>query len=66
MDPVTVYGGQHGPACIEVHHHSVQVEDMAETHRTKLEDLQCLCANCYRVVHRWSIPQLSQRGLIDS
>ena len=52
MDPVEVYGGPHGVACIEVHHHSVQVENMAETHRTKLEDLKCLCANCHRVVHR--------------
>lgn len=52
MDPVQVYGGPHGVACIEVHHHSVQVENMAETHRTKLEDLKCLCANCHRVVHR--------------
>jgi 5-methylcytosine-specific restriction protein A len=52
MDPEEVYGGPHGLACIEVHHHSVQVENMAERHRTKLEDLQCLCANCHRVVHR--------------
>jgi 5-methylcytosine-specific restriction protein A len=53
MDPVEVYGGPHGVACIEVHHHSVQVENMIETHRTKLEDLKCLCANCHRVVHRF-------------
>lgn len=52
MDPVAAYGGQHGLACIEVHHHSVQVEDMIEAHRTRLEDLQCLCANCHRVVHK--------------
>ena len=41
-----------GPACIEVHHQAVQVENMAEAHQTKLEDLQCLCANCHRVEHR--------------
>ena len=52
MDPVEVYGGEHGLVCIEVHHHSVQVENMTEVHRTKLEDLQCLCANCHRVVHK--------------
>ena len=52
MDPVEVYGGLHGTACIEVHHQAVQVENMAEAHQTKLEDLQCLCANCHRVEHR--------------
>lgn len=41
-----------GDACIEVHHHKTQVADMDENHRTKLEDLQCLCANCHRIVHR--------------
>jgi len=51
MDPVEVYGGSHGAACIEVHHQSVQVENMAEAHQTKLEDLQCLCANCHRIEH---------------
>ena len=52
MDPVEAYGGLHGTACIEVHHHAVQVEDMPEAHKTKLEDLQWLCANCHRVEHR--------------
>lgn len=52
MDPVEVYGLPEGAACMEVHHHSVQVEEMSETHRTRLEDLKCLCANCHRVVHR--------------
>jgi hypothetical protein len=52
MDPVATFGGPHRNACIEVHHHKIHVEDMSETHRTKLEDLQCLCANCHRVVHR--------------
>jgi hypothetical protein len=53
MDPVEVYGGLHGTACIEVHHQAVQVENMAEAHQTRLEDLQCLCANCHRVEHRF-------------
>jgi 5-methylcytosine-specific restriction protein A len=52
MDPVEVYGGAHGVACIEVHHHAVQVDHMFEAHGTKLEELKCLCANCHRVVHR--------------
>jgi hypothetical protein len=52
LDPVSAYGGLHGEACIEVHHSAIHVEDMGGTHVTRLEDLQCLCANCYRVVHR--------------
>ena len=52
LDPKKVYGADYGDACIEVHHHKVGVEDMAEGHKTKLSDLQCLCANCHRVVHR--------------
>jgi 5-methylcytosine-specific restriction protein A len=51
MDPVEVYGDPHGLACIEVHHHTVQVAEMAEAQGTRLEDLQCLCANGHRVVH---------------
>ncbi|MFM9487866.1 HNH endonuclease [Pseudomonas monachiensis] len=52
MDPVETYGGDHGEACIEVHHHDVQIAEMALGHQTRLEDLQCLCASCHRVVHR--------------
>ena len=44
MDPIEVYYGEHGAACIEVHHHVVRVEEMAEANQTRLEDLQCLCA----------------------
>jgi hypothetical protein len=58
MDPVVVYGGEHGLACIEVHHSSTHVEDMDEVHRTRLSDLECLCANCHRIVH--SLLKLSQ------
>jgi len=39
-------------ACIEVHHKVVAVAQMPEGHRTTLADLECLCANCHRVVHR--------------
>lgn len=51
LDPIEIYG-EAGEACIEVHHHTVQVFEMSESHRTELKDLQCLCANCHRVVHR--------------
>ncbi|MFC4452370.1 EVE domain-containing protein [Deinococcus sonorensis] len=51
IDPVTAYG-EHGEACIEVHHSRIQVKDMAGKHVTVLDDLQCLCANCHRVEHR--------------
>lgn len=39
-------------ACIEVHHASVTVSEMGADHKTRLEDLQCLCANCHRLIHR--------------
>lgn len=52
MDPVKDYGGSSGEACIEVHHAAVQVQHMDPTHRTKLSDLQCVCASCHRVAHR--------------
>jgi hypothetical protein len=52
MDPVKEYGDPIGEACIEVHHATVQVQEMGASHRTKLADLQCLCASCHRVVHR--------------
>lgn len=44
--------GEFGDACIEVHHSKTQVADMTEGHATRLSDLQCLCANCHRIVHR--------------
>lgn len=51
LDPIEIYG-EAGEACIEVHHHAMHVSEMSECHRTELKDLQCLCANCHRVVHR--------------
>lgn len=50
--PVSTYGPYVGDSCIEVHHALIQVKDMLPGHETKLEDLQCLCANCHRVTHR--------------
>lgn len=52
MDPKQVYGDEDGVACIEVHHHATEVAKMPDGHETRLEDLQCLCANCHRYVHR--------------
>lgn len=57
-DPVRIFGSEHGEACIEVHHARVQVGHMAADHVTRLDDLQCLCANCHRFVHR-----MLRRGL---
>jgi len=51
-DPVVVYGTEYAEACIEVHHSATQVGDMKEGHKTTLNDLRCLCANCHRLVHR--------------
>lgn len=39
-------------ASIEVHHHETQLKDMGVSHKTKLSDLRCLCANCHRITHR--------------
>jgi hypothetical protein len=52
FDPVQVFGSELGEACIEVHHAKVQVSEMQPGHITSLEDLQCLCANCHRFIHR--------------
>lgn len=54
--------GEFGDACIEVHHAATQVARMAANHRTRLSDLQCLCANCHRIVHREMAVAESARG----
>ncbi|NDZ12779.1 hypothetical protein [Variovorax sp. WS11] len=51
-EPVRRFGTPHAEACIEVHHASVQVSEMKPGHQTTLADLECLCANCHRLVHR--------------
>lgn len=43
--------GPFGDACIEVHH-TVHVAEMDGKLPIRLRDLQCLCANCHRIVHR--------------
>ncbi|GGE95560.1 HNH endonuclease [Sphingomonas prati] len=52
LDPVQAFGVPEADACIEVHHRSTQIAAMAAGHRTRLEDVECLCANCHRIVHR--------------
>lgn len=51
-DLVSKYGSDDADACIEVHHSKTMVSEMQDSHATKLEDLQCLCANCHRLEHR--------------
>ncbi len=52
LDPVAHYEADEAEACIEVHHSSTQVSKMTEGHKTTLDDVQCLCANCHRLVHK--------------
>ncbi|MYN44970.1 hypothetical protein GTP23_07790 [Pseudoduganella sp. FT93W] len=52
LDPVKEYSSEDGEACIEVHHAKVHVSEMLPGHKTSLDDLQCLCANCHRFIHR--------------
>jgi hypothetical protein len=55
LDPVDDYKTPHAEACIEVHHAATYVSEMAAKHKTTLDDLQCLCANCHRLVHRMAL-----------
>jgi 5-methylcytosine-specific restriction protein A len=52
LDPVAHYDAEEAEACIEVHHSATHVSQMADDHKTTLDDLQCLCANCHRLVHK--------------
>lgn len=51
LDPVKGYDSKLAEACIEVHHATTQVAEMQPNQVTRLSDLQCLCANCHRLVH---------------
>ena len=57
MRPDVVYGAGRGDACIEVHH-TVPIGAETGFRETKLEDLECLCANCHRIEH-WQISRAS-------
>ncbi|MGA7778571.1 MAG: hypothetical protein WCA85_12805 [Paraburkholderia sp.] len=52
LDPVAAFGTEHAEACIEVHHSTTHVRQMGSQHKTTLDDVQCLCANCHRLLHR--------------
>ena len=53
--------GQVGKEFIEGHH-TVAVSDMAPDHKTKVEDIAMLCANCHRMVHK-KRPWLTMKDL---
>ena len=50
--PSAHYATEMADSCIEVHHAKTQVSEMGQGHKTPLDDLQCLCANCHRLTHR--------------
>lgn len=50
-EPIVDHADPLADACIEVHHREMMIASMAEGHVTKLDDLQCLCANCHRLIH---------------
>lgn len=68
LDPIEYFGDLDGEACIEVHHRKETIANMAPGHQTELEDLECLCANCHRFVHRQmkSGPAASNRSTRDA
>ena len=51
LEAETVYGPEFGGACIEVHH-ILPLSQGSHAQETRLEDLQCVCANCHRIIHR--------------
>jgi 5-methylcytosine-specific restriction protein A len=50
-EPILEHNDALADACIEVHHRETAVAQMQEGHVTALDDLQCLCASCHRLVH---------------
>jgi predicted HNH restriction endonuclease len=50
LDPCEEEGAL-GEACIEVHH-VIPLAEADEAREVSLDDLQLLCANCHRIVHR--------------
>nr|MBK9652825.1 HNH endonuclease [Bacteroidota bacterium] len=43
-------------------HHTIAVSEMKEEHKTKVEDIAMLCANCHRMVHK-KRPWLTMKDL---
>jgi 5-methylcytosine-specific restriction enzyme A len=56
-----IFYGERGRGFIECHH-TKPVATLAEGHRTHIDDLALVCANCHRMIHRckqWlSVPEL--------
>ncbi|MFK4005014.1 HNH endonuclease [Qipengyuania sp. NPDC077563] len=50
-DWVDLFGAALAEGCMEVHH-SIPISEMKPGHETTLDQLQVLCANCHRIVHR--------------
>lgn len=46
-------------------HHTVPLSKLEENHKTVVEDLAILCANCHRIIHR-SKPMLSVKELREA
>ena len=36
---------------LDVHHDRIKISEMEEGHKTNLDDLRVICANCHRIVH---------------
>lgn len=53
--------GQLGKDFIEGHH-TIPVSEMSSNHKTKVEDIAMLCANCHRMVHK-KRPWLTMKDL---
>jgi len=51
FDFAAVYGDR-GTGFIECHHIK-PVESFAQGHKTQLDDLALICANCHRIIHRY-------------
>jgi len=51
IEPTVAFEDPLADACIEVHHRETAIAAMVDGHVTKLSDLECLCANCHRLVH---------------
>lgn len=51
FEPSEVFGEDFLDACLDVHH-TIPIATMSEGQKTKLDDLELLCANCHRYEHR--------------
>ncbi len=65
LDPAAQYGEEFGASCIEVHHSTRHLSEMEAGHETRLDDLQCLCANCHRVVHAMLRAGMARNKLLE-